>query len=93
MKIEFAVNNSSSAAARYLTWSLSPLRLRLLDAAPSSNAVTVSLSEERDATGGSIRFCEKPGDPPKASLKVSMPANGSSGCRVRPRALWISQHL
>lgn len=78
MQIEFAVNNSTGAAARYITWNLSPLRLRLLDAPHSANPVAVTLTELRQPNGGSIRFRDSQTTPAKTSLQVSLPANGSS---------------
>lgn len=78
MRIEFALNNSTDPAARYLTWGLSPLRLRLLDASPAAASVNVTLSETSAAGGGSVRFSAIETGTFKTTLKVVMPADGTS---------------
>ncbi|AYB51353.1 tyrosinase family protein [Ralstonia solanacearum] len=77
MRIDFTINNGSDASARYLTWAPSPLRLRLLDATPGPD-VAVTLSEDRQPNGGSVRFCATQGGNYTPTLKVSMPTNGAS---------------
>ena len=77
MRVDFNINNSASDSARYLTWSPSPLRLRLLDS-PAGPDVSVTLSEERLANGGSIRFCAKPDGTYTPTLKVALPTNGGT---------------
>lgn len=78
MQIEFAVNNSTNASARYLTWNASPLRLRLLNASPSPSSVAVTLGEQRQPNGGSLRFSDTANGSFKAKLSVSLPTNGAS---------------
>ena len=86
MQVELSLNNSSSPTARYLTWSPTPLRLRLTDvpplpAPPIGAALAVTLRAERSGpTSGDLLFrATGPGAPkPAATLKVSLPRNGSS---------------
>ncbi|AXW61821.1 tyrosinase [Ralstonia solanacearum] len=77
MRIDFTINNGGDASARYLTWAPSPLRLRLLDATPGPDVV-VTLSEDRQPNGGSVRFGATQGGNYTPTLKVSMPTNGAS---------------
>lgn len=77
MRIDFTINNGGDAAARYLTWAPSPLRLRLLDATPGPDVVA-TLSEDRQPNGGSIRFCATPDGNFTPTLKVPLPASGAS---------------
>lgn len=78
MKLEFAINNSVDPAARYLTWSPSPLRLRLLDADPTGGPIRVTLTESAAPGGGSIRFSTGPTTAATATLAVDVPSTGAS---------------
>lgn len=78
MRVEFAINNSTSPAARYLTWAPSPLRMRLLDAAPATGGVTVTLSVSRQANGGSVRYSLTENGTFRTTLRVVLPTNGTS---------------
>lgn len=77
MRVDFTINNSVSDMARYLTWASSPLRLRLLDA-PAGADVQVTLSEDRQPNGGSVRFCGTSDGNFTPTLKVQLPTNGST---------------
>lgn len=76
MKVAIDVNNSSSDAARYLTWAPSPLRLKLLEA-PQGPDVSLTLAKDRQGNG-SIEFCGTPDGTYKPTLKVSVPTDGST---------------
>ncbi|MBW8832706.1 MAG: tyrosinase family protein [Burkholderiales bacterium] len=78
MRIDFTLNNSAERAARYLTWMPSPLRMRLLDTLPAPSGVTVTLSESRQANGGSIRYSLTENGRFASTLKVVLPTNGTS---------------
>ncbi|EUC12339.1 tyrosinase family protein [Paraburkholderia hospita] len=77
MRIDLTVNNVGDVSARYLTWAPSPLRLRLLDATPGQDVV-VTLSEDRQSNGGSVRFCATPSGRYTTMLKISVPTSGTS---------------
>jgi tyrosinase len=78
MRIEFVLNNSNEASARYLTWTPSTLRLRLIDVPPGSVAVDVKIGELRKPNGGALRFSAAAGGAGQTSLKLKLPANGQS---------------
>lgn len=78
MRIEFTINNNTAPEARYLTWAPSHLRLRLLDAAPTPDTIVVTLGEQREPNGGSIRFSSTAGGQLRRTLQVPMPTNGQS---------------
>ena len=78
MRVEFTINGNSAPSARYLTWTPSPLRLRLLDAPPLPLSASVTLSEQVKPGGGSLRFSSTETGPQRGTLKVALPANGQS---------------
>ena len=77
MRVEFTINNSSAPEARYLTWTKSPLRLRLLDAAPSASPVRVTLSMQRQPNGGALRFSPTASGTLRTTLVVPLSTNES----------------
>lgn len=78
MRIDFTINGHSHASARFLTWTPSPLRLRLLDAPPLPASVSVTLAEQAKPGGGSLRFSSTETGPQRATLKLDLPSNGQS---------------
>lgn len=78
MEIEFTINNSNDKSARYLTWTPSPLRLRLLGAPPGSADVEVTITEKRKANGGSLRFSLLRDSQFHPQIKIKLPTDGQS---------------
>jgi len=78
MKAEIFVNNSQEAGARYVGWSPSPARIRLLDAGGATQSVKVTLSAVSAPKGGQLIFSTARASAPKASLTLDLPADGST---------------
>lgn len=79
MQVEIQVNNSTSPAARYVTWAPSPCRVRVTNPAGAPAVqLQVRLERRTKAGGGSIAFASQIGGPYSATLTVTVPVNGQS---------------
>lgn len=81
MQAEIQINNSADAQARYVGWTPSPCRIRLVDTSgmpPQASTVKVRLSSSGVAGGGKVRFIATPGSTPKPTIKLDLKRDGSS---------------
>lgn len=78
MTVDLEINNSADPLARYVSWRLSPCRVRLSDstgAAPPSQKVTIGSRSSQ--SGGAVEFRLKPKDKATANISVDLPTNGN----------------
>ena len=79
MKIEIQVNNSTSPAARFLSWTPSPCRIRVTDPTGATQPnVTVQLRSASAATAGAVVFRAGTSGAFSDPLTLQVPANGTS---------------
>ncbi|MFN0130077.1 MAG: tyrosinase family protein [Verrucomicrobiales bacterium] len=79
MNIEIQINDSTSAEARFLTWSPSPCRVRITNPADLvTPTASVTLTGISTADGGAIRFSTSATGPFTASLTVDVPRDGGT---------------
>lgn len=78
MTVDLEINNSADPLARYVSWGLSPCRVRLSDStgatAPSQK---VTISARTNQSGGAIEFRVKPKDKATATLSADLPTSGN----------------
>lgn len=75
MPIEFELNGTTTADARFITYAPSPARLRLVGGT-GPLAVTLS-SKKANAAGGEAVFFTQPTAASQATLALTLPADGS----------------
>jgi tyrosinase len=78
VQIELLINNSLDAAARYVSWALSPCKIRLSDPTGATAAVSVMVLKKPSSSGGSIVFYGTPDASSTASLQLVLPLDGTS---------------
>ncbi|MBA2302685.1 MAG: tyrosinase family protein [Acidobacteria bacterium] len=79
MQAEIQINNSTTPAARYLTWAPSPCRVRITNPAGSPAVqLRVRLGTRTNTGGGSVAFAAQAGGPYASTLTVTVPVNGQS---------------
>lgn len=79
MDVELQINNSTSPAARFVTWSPSPCRIRVTNpSGATSPTVNVRITGVSVAGGGAVVFRRNPTGSLSASLTLPVPINGAS---------------
>ena len=79
MDVQFEINSSVGASARYVSWAPSPCRIRVSDpSGVSSSSVTIRLTGKSTSNGGEIRFRRNATGSFTNSLTFSIPTNGES---------------
>jgi len=79
MQVEFEVNNSRDASARYLTWSPCPCRVRVSDRAGSTeDFVDLTISARSSSNGGEIEFRRNNTGTFQNSISLRVPTQGES---------------
>lgn len=80
MNVEFQINNSASPAARFVTWALSPCRIRITDPSGATTpTVNIRISSTSAASAGAVLFRPQAGTGVfSTSISVSVPTNGAS---------------
>jgi tyrosinase len=79
MNVELQINNSVSAAARFVSWAPSPCRLRVTNpAGVTTPAVSLRISGAATASGGAVVFRSGTSGAFSSSLTLTVPANGAS---------------
>ena len=79
MKVELQINNSTSAAARFVSWAPSACRIRMTDPTGATVPETkVEITGRSTATGGVVVFRKTATGSFTTSLSVSVPVSGTS---------------
>lgn len=79
MKVEMAVNNSSSALARFVGWAPSPCRIRITDpTGASSPVVDVRIGSRSTVSGGALVFRRGTTGAFADTITVKVPVTGST---------------
>lgn len=80
MQVVFSINNSTSPAARYLTWAPGPCRVRVTNPAGAPAVrLAVRISSRSRAGGGAVQFATRPGGPYASTVTLTLAVNGQSG--------------
>jgi tyrosinase len=79
MKVELQINNSTDAAARFVTWAPSPCRIRVTDPSGATPpAALVKLSAATTSGGGNVGFRSGTTGSFSSTLTLKVPLNGTS---------------
>jgi tyrosinase len=79
MIVELQINNSTNAAARFVTWAPSPCRIRMTNSAGAiPPAVGIRLSSVSAAGGGAVGFRTGASGAFASTLTLTVPTNGAS---------------
>jgi tyrosinase len=80
MQVVFSINNSTSPAARYLTWAPGPCRVRVTNPAGAPAVrLAVRIGSRSRAAGGAVQFATRPGGPYTSTVTLTLAVNGQSG--------------
>src|SRR5262245_8410200 len=79
MDVELQINNSSSPAARFVSWALSPCRIRVSNpSGVASPTVNIQLSATSAASAGAVVFRSGTSGAFPSSLTLTVPIDGTS---------------
>ena len=79
MNVELQINNSTTAATRFVTWAPSPCRIRVTNPSGATPpAVNVKLTGVSAASAGAVVFRQGTTGPFSDSLTLPVPVNGTS---------------
>ena len=79
MIVELQINNSTNAAAQFVTWAPSPCRIRMTNPAGAMPpAVGIKLSSASAAGGGAVGFRTGASGAFASTLTLTVPTNGAS---------------
>src|SRR5262245_28553719 len=79
MDVELQINNSTSAAARFVTWAPAPCRIRVTNpSGVTTPTVSIRITAASAAGGGAVRFRRGTTGAFANSLTLAVPINGAS---------------